>query len=102
MNGPNLKDLLSIGEAAEVIGVSQATLRRWDRSGKFKAIKHPISNFRLYRREDLQAFLRLLDPNANRLAPRLGEAGSPDSPSPERRRDGSPSGPKKSKKDKHG
>lgn len=60
MNEPNLKDLLSISEAAKMVGVSPATLRRWDRSGKLKAIKHPISNFRLYRREDLQAFLRLL------------------------------------------
>jgi len=28
----NLKDFLIIGEAAEVIGVGIATLRRWDRS----------------------------------------------------------------------
>ena len=101
MNEPNLKDLLSIGEAAEVIGVSEATLRRWDRSGKFKAIKHPITNFRLYRREDLQAFLRLLDPKVNFSVPQLREAGNPDSPSPERRKDGSLNRLRRLKKGRH-
>lgn len=101
MKEPNLKDLLSIGEAAQILGVSEATLRRWDRSGKFKAIKHPINNFRLYRREDLQAFLRLLNPKVNFSVPQLREAGSPDSPSLERRKDGSPNRLRRSKKGRH-
>ena len=75
MNLPNLKDFLRIGEAAVMVGVSPATLRRWDRSGKLKAIKHPINRFRLYRQEDLQAFLRLLDPTVNRSTRR--ERGAP-------------------------
>ena len=58
MNEINLKDFLAIGEAAAIVGVSLETLRRWDRSGKLQAVKHPISNHRLYRREDLQTFLR--------------------------------------------
>jgi molybdopterin-binding protein len=30
------KDLLTLGEAAKAIGVSQDTLRRWDRAGKLR------------------------------------------------------------------
>ncbi len=39
---------LSISEAAEKLGVSPETLRRWDNSGKFKCVRHPINNYRVY------------------------------------------------------
>lgn len=102
MDPPNLRDLLSISDAAKMVGVSPATLRRWDRSGKFKAIKHPISNFRLYRREELQAFLRLLDPKVNRSGPRAGKVRSSASASPDRRKGESPNTVGKLKKSKLG
>ena len=37
----NFADCLTIGEAAEFLGVSTATLRNWDRSGKLKPRRHP-------------------------------------------------------------
>ena len=42
------KPLLLIAEAADVLGVSQVTLRRWDASGRFRARRHPINGYRLY------------------------------------------------------
>lgn len=57
----NLKDYLTIKEAAEFIGVSTATLRRWDKAGKLKAIKNPMNNYRLYRKDELEAFLQRLE-----------------------------------------
>lgn len=42
--------LMNIREAAELLGVSQQTLRRWDRAGKFRARRHPISGYRVYTR----------------------------------------------------
>lgn len=45
-----------IAEAAEVLAVSQVTLRRWDASGQFRARRHPINGYRLY---DTRAVLRL-------------------------------------------
>lgn len=42
--------LLLIKQAAELLGVSEMTLRRWDRAGKFKARRHPMNNFRVYPR----------------------------------------------------
>ena len=52
-----LNEYLKIREAAEYLGVSKDTLRRWDRAGKLKARRHPVSNFRLYLRADLDRFL---------------------------------------------
>jgi excisionase family DNA binding protein len=46
-------DVLTISEAAEVIGVSEATLRRWDKAGKFSPHRHPVNGYRVYRRGDV-------------------------------------------------
>ena len=46
--------LLTIGQVAEILGVSAATLRRWDRAGRFRARRHPINGYRLYRRQDVE------------------------------------------------
>jgi DNA (cytosine-5)-methyltransferase 1 len=56
----NLRDFITIRQAADMIGVSPATLRNWDRSGKLKAVRNPMNRYRLYRREDLEAFLARL------------------------------------------
>jgi DNA-binding transcriptional MerR regulator len=40
--------LVTIKEAAGVLGVSEVTLRRWDDAGKFPARRHPINGYRLY------------------------------------------------------
>src|SRR5690606_18209158 len=51
-----MKDYLTIAEFDEKIGKSTETLRRWDREGKLVAMREPISNYRVYRREQLQLF----------------------------------------------
>lgn len=51
----NNKDLISIGEAANKLGVSIDTLRRWDKSGKLKAIRK--NNIRCYFEKDIDIFL---------------------------------------------
>jgi hypothetical protein len=55
---PFIKPVLLIAEAADVLGVSQPTLRRWDASGRFPARRHPINGYRLY---STKAVLRLRD-----------------------------------------
>lgn len=42
------KAWLLIAEAAELLGVSEPTLRRWDASGRFPARRHPVNGYRLY------------------------------------------------------
>jgi len=54
---PNLHDFITVGAAADMIGVSPATLRNWDRSGKLKAARNPMNRYRLYQREDIEALL---------------------------------------------
>ncbi|HEY4525952.1 MAG TPA: helix-turn-helix domain-containing protein [Candidatus Paceibacterota bacterium] len=48
--------LLTIGQAAEYLGVSLNTLRRWDESGKLVAIKKGGGTHRYYRERDLEIF----------------------------------------------
>jgi molybdopterin-binding protein len=47
------QDLLSLGEAARAIGVSQDTLRRWDRAGKIR-IKRDERNRRRVPRSEVE------------------------------------------------
>jgi hypothetical protein len=54
-----LRDYLTVGQAAELLGVSAWTLRYWDRTGKLKPSRHPLSRYRLYRRDQLAALLEL-------------------------------------------
>lgn len=49
-----MEDYLKIGEAAEKLGVSTETLRRWDKSGKFPSERHPINNYRVYKEEKIE------------------------------------------------
>jgi DNA (cytosine-5)-methyltransferase 1 len=43
-------------------------VRNWDKSGKLKAIRHPINNYRLYRLEDIENFLKKLKEEKTNLA----------------------------------
>lgn len=52
-----LSDYLRISEAAEYLGVSPNTLRNWVNAGKVIAIRHPVNDYRLFKREDLDALL---------------------------------------------
>jgi hypothetical protein len=57
-SGSNFSDCLTVGQAASYLGVSTATLRNWDRSGKLKPRRHPQNDYRIYLHEDLEALLR--------------------------------------------
>jgi len=53
--------LLRIKEAAELLGVNPATLRKWDNEGKLPAIKISKRGDRRYRKEDIEKFLKKLE-----------------------------------------
>jgi DNA-binding transcriptional MerR regulator len=44
-------DVLTIKATAKILGVSEVTLRRWDKSGKFSPHRHPLNGYRCYRRD---------------------------------------------------
>jgi MerR family transcriptional regulator, copper efflux regulator len=55
-----LRDYLRISEAAEYLGVSPNTLRNWENAGKVVAVRHPLNGYRLFKRKDLDALLKLV------------------------------------------
>ncbi len=57
----NNKKFYTIKEAADFLGVTPLTLRNWDRNGKFLAGRHPISNYRIYKIEHLEALSKEID-----------------------------------------
>lgn len=52
-NKPEPADLLTVQQAAQLLGVSVPTMRRWDDTGKFVARRHPINGYRMYRKADV-------------------------------------------------
>ncbi|HLT53343.1 MAG TPA: DNA (cytosine-5-)-methyltransferase [Flavobacteriaceae bacterium] len=51
-----IKDTYTVSEAAEILGRNPETLRRWDNEGKLNAVREPMSNYRVYKREQLEIF----------------------------------------------
>lgn len=51
-----IKDYYTLAEASELLGKTKETLRRWDREGKLSAVREPISNYRVYRKEQFSIF----------------------------------------------
>src|SRR5690348_2752151 len=74
------RDYLKIQEAAEALGVSEQTLRNWDKAGKLRAHRHPINGYRLYRASDLHALLEQITPE-DRVGSQLA-LGLPTTPHP--------------------
>lgn len=58
-----IKDYYSLSEVSEILGKSKETLRRWDRDGKFKAAREPMSNYRVYKKEQVKSLLEKLSEN---------------------------------------
>ena len=56
-----LSEYVKTAEAAEILGVSQTTLRKWAESGQIPMTRNPINGYRLFRREDLEDFLKKID-----------------------------------------
>jgi len=54
-----LNEYLKTAEAAEMLGVSQNTLRTWTKQGKIPVRVNPANNYRLFKRADLEEFLRV-------------------------------------------
>lgn len=52
--------LISIGEAAKMLGLSIKTLQRWDKSGKFPSIRRP-GGHRYYNLKDIESYLANLE-----------------------------------------
>jgi len=56
--------LINIEEASKLMGVGKSTLRWWDDTGKFKALRTP-GGFRRYRMSDVQKFQGIQEQNVS-------------------------------------
>ena len=59
-NSEKINAYLTVKEAANVLGVSGATLRNWDRNNKLIPYRHPLNGYRLYKKSDLEILLNSL------------------------------------------
>ena len=61
-----VNEYLTIAGAARVVGVAQNTLRQWAESGKVPVRRNPANGYRLFRKKDLEAFLRSIESGATK------------------------------------
>ncbi|MBU6427174.1 MerR family DNA-binding transcriptional regulator [Patescibacteria group bacterium] len=62
------RKLISIKDAAKMLGVSSLTLRNWDKNGKLPALRHPMNNYRVYKVDDIEKLIETIGSNRS---PRL-------------------------------
>ncbi|MCC9658358.1 MerR family transcriptional regulator [Rhodopirellula halodulae] len=58
---PKLSEYVKTAEAAEILGVAQNTLRKWAESGDIPMRRNPANGYRLFKKSDLEQFLKQLD-----------------------------------------
>lgn len=61
---------LTIKQASKLLHVTTLTLRNWDKKGILKPYRNPANNYRVYRIDQIEAFLRRLELSKARQAPR--------------------------------
>lgn len=69
-----IKEYISLADAAELLGKSKETLRRWDRDGKLQAVREPLTDYRVYRKKDILTLFgdflpEELEPTSNHITP---------------------------------
>lgn len=52
-----MNEYLSLAETSELVGKCKETLRRWDKEGILQAFWEPVSNYRVYKKTDVQLLL---------------------------------------------
>ena len=56
-----MNQYITIKEASTILGVTKLTLRNWDKSGKLLAHRHPFNNYRVYKLEDIDKVLDMIE-----------------------------------------
>lgn len=55
-----------VKEAAAILGVSPNTIRTWGAEGRIAEYRHPVNNYRLFKKADLEQLLVRLGQSASR------------------------------------
>lgn len=60
------KGFVHVKKAAEILGVCPNTVRAWGAEGKLTEYRHPLNNYRLFKRKELEQVLRKLERSGGR------------------------------------
>ena len=52
------EEFVLVKEAAEILGVCPNTVRSWGAEGKIAEYRHPVNNYRMYKRNEIDRLLR--------------------------------------------
>jgi excisionase family DNA binding protein len=55
-----VREYVKVAEAAEILGVSQGTVRAWAEAGKIPMHRNPANGYRLFQRAELERFLAMI------------------------------------------
>lgn len=61
MDDKEIVKFITIKQASGLLGVSPLTLRNWDKRKKLIAYRHPINNYRVYRMDEIENFLKKIE-----------------------------------------
>ena len=61
---------LTILAAAKILNVTPLTLRNWDKKGTLIAYRNPVNNYRVYRLDQIELFLRRIENSKNKRSGR--------------------------------
>lgn len=64
---------ITIKDASKILGVSKITLRNWDKNGKLKAHRHPFNNYRMYKSEDVEKVIEMIETNQSIIEEKKSE-----------------------------
>lgn len=57
-----INEYMRIREASKFLGVTENTLRNWEKDKKLNVLRNPLNKYRLYRKEDLEQLLSNIKP----------------------------------------
>ena len=53
-------EFLLVSEAASTLGVSANTVRAWAANGQLNEYRHPVNNYRMFKKSDVTKLLRAI------------------------------------------
>lgn len=56
-------NLLTIKQAAHLLGCTPNSLRNWEKQKKLVPHRHPMNNYRMYKREDIEKLVKEINGN---------------------------------------
>lgn len=62
------RTFIRVKEAAELLGVSPNTIRTWGSNGKIPEYRHPVNNYRLYKRKEIEGIMSQVENTASRVS----------------------------------